>query len=441
MTVLPVRERSDTISELIGRLDAEAFGEELYSLAARLYPLCRSISGEGIRETLRILKDWAPMEIHEVASGTQVFDWTVPREWNVSEAWIKDPSGRKIVDFQEHNLHVLGYSIPVQGTFSLEDLKPHLFTLPAQPDLIPYKTSYYNENWGFCLSHRTLKSLRPGKYEVLIDSSLKPGHLTYGEAYLPGRREEEVLISTHCCHPSMANDNLSGIAVAAGLAQNLGKLERRYSYRFLFLPATIGAVTWLARNEKQTASISHGLVLSCLGDPGHVTYKKSRRGDATVDRAVSHILRISGAPYRILEFSPYGYDERQYCSPGFDLPVGCFMRTPYGEFPQYHTSADDLSFITSEALGDSYKKLLRVVEILETDRRFENMEPKGEPQLGKRGLYSADREENMAILWVLNLSDRKNTLLDIADRSKMAFERIASAARTLVDAKLLRSLD
>lgn len=433
--------QATNIAELIAKIDSNAIGEELHHIAQRLYPICRSITGEGIRRTLNILGERLPLQIHEVPSGTQVLDWTVPPEWNVREAWIKDSSGRKIIDFQRHNLHLLNYSVPVRGKFTLDELKPHLFSAPAHPQAIPYRTSYYKKDWGFCLAHEDLCTLPPGEYDVLIDSTLEPGQLTYGELFLPGKSEETVLISAHCCHPSLANDNLSGISIAARLADELSTVEHRYSYRFLFAPATIGAVAWLARNESQIVNITHGLVLSCLGDPGHLTYKKSRRGDAIIDRTVSHVLLTSGEQHKIDDFSPYGYDERQYCSPGFNLPVGCFMRTPHGQFPEYHTSADNLDFITPMALGDSFTKVLQIIYALENNRRFLNRSPKGEPQLGKRGIYSALHDEVMAMLWVLNFSDGTNTLLDIAERSKMTFTALICAADKLVEHGLLKILD
>jgi aminopeptidase-like protein len=433
--------QTTNIRDLIKGFDPQVVGTELHQFAQRLYPICRSITGAGIRQTLQILGERLPLKIHEVPSGTQVLDWTVPPEWNVREAWVQDSCGQKIIDFKRHNLHVLNYSVPVREKFTLDELKPHLFSIPTHPDVIPYRTSYYSKNWGFCLTHRDLEALQPDVYEVSIDSTLEPGHLTYGELYLPGKSDDTVLISTHCCHPSLANDNLSGISVAARLASELSKIDRQYSYRFLFIPATIGAVTWLARNESQVENITHGLVLSCLGDSGGFTYKKSRRGEAMIDRVVCHVLETSGQRHKFVEFSPYGYDERQYCSPGFNLPVGCLMRTPHGQFPEYHTSADNLDFITPKALGDSLEALLRIVEVLEKNRRYLNLSPKGEPQLSKRGIYSNAHEEVMAMLWVLNFSDGKNSLLDIAERSKTAFGTLVHAVDKLVEHDLLKVLD
>jgi aminopeptidase-like protein len=331
-------------------LRGETAGREILDLMSELFPICRSITGAGLRETLGVLRRRIPLEIHEVPSGTRVLDWTVPKEWNIRDAYIRGPSGGKVVDFGRSNLHVVSYSVPVRATMPLAELKGHLHTLPDHPDWIPYRTSYYREDWGFCLSHRDLQALEDGDYEVVIDSTLENGSLTYGELVLEGRRRDEVLISAHACHPSLANDNLSGVALAAILAGSLAGEPRALSYRFLFIPGTIGAITWLARNEGRTRGIKAGLVLAGLGDRGRLTYKRSRRGCADVDRAAGLVLGQSSPPGRILEFSPYGYDERQYCSPGFDLPVGRLSRTPFGDYPEYHTSADDLDFVSAESL-------------------------------------------------------------------------------------------
>ena len=434
-----------TIDDLIATLDAEPYGHRLHALIERLFPICRSITGAGNRETLAILREQVDLECHEVPSGTEVFDWVIPPEWTIRDAWIKDPQGRKIVDFQQCNLHVVGYSEPVRGRFPLEELQPHLHSLPDQPDLIPYRTSYYQRTWGFCLAHRHREALTPGTYEVCIDADLKPGHLTYGERLIPGASKREVLISTHLCHPSLANDNLSGISVAIHLIQLLQQIPLQYSYRFLFIPGTIGSITWLARHqqEQQDRRIAHGLVLSCLGDAGPLNYKQSRSGDAPIDRAVALALRDTGRPHAIHPFSPYGYDERQYCSPGFNLPVGLLTRSPHGTFPEYHTSADNLSFVQPEALCDSLRLLLRIVELLETDRSYFNCLPYCEPQLGKRGLYDTlgganDRaQQQLALLWVLNQSDGFAALSAIARKSGLPYPLIRAAADRLVAAGLI----
>jgi len=425
-------------------LGLDEIGHAMLGLMSELYPICRSITGNGLRQTLRLLQKHIPLTVHEVPTGTEVFDWTVPKEWNIRDAYIKNSSGERIVDFLKCNLHVVGYSIPVRKRMRLEELKPHLFTLPEHPDWIPYRTSYYKETWGFCLSERQLSELKDESYEVFIDSTLAPGHLTYGECFLRGESSEEVLISSHICHSSLCNDNLSGIAVAAYLVRHFQSLQSRYSYRFLFIPGTIGSITWLALNEARVADIKHGFVLAGVGDGGSMTYKKSRRGDAEIDRAFRHVLMSSETGHRIIDFFPYGYDERQYCSPAFDLPVGCVMRTPYGQYPEYHTSADNLEFVRPEWLLDSFDKCRAVLELLENNRAYLNQNPKCEPQLGKRGLYrnmgghASAKTQEIAMLWVLSLSDGSHTLLDIAERANLEFQLIKSAADALSVQGLLK---
>lgn len=412
-------------------------GRRILGLIGELYPICRSITGDGFRETLRVLQKLVPIQVHEVPSGTRVLDWTVPREWNIRDAYVKNSRGERVIDFRRSNLHVLNYSVPVRTVLSRAELDKHLFSLPEHPDWIPYRTSYYREAWGFCLSQRDRMALSEDDYEAVIDSTLAPGSLTYGELLLKGERDDEILISAHACHPSLANDNLSGVALAAILAQALGAAARRYSYRFLFIPGTIGAITWLSRNETQVGRIKAGLVLTGLGDRGDLTYKKSRRGNTAVDRAAALVLRAAGRPYRLMDFSPYGYDERQYCSPGFNLPIGRISRTPHGEYPEYHTSADNLDFVHAEDLADSFAKIRAILDVLEADRTYVNQSPKGEPQLGKRGLYSAPGPQEMALLWVLNLSDGCHGLIEIAERSGIPFPAVREAAETLRAAGLL----
>lgn len=418
----------------------------MHALMAELYPICRSITGEGVRQTLRILQRHIPLEVHEVPTGTPVFDWTVPKEWNIRDAYIKNARGDRVIDFQKSNLHVVSYSIPIKKKVSLGELRKHLFSLPDRPDWIPYRTSYYNETWGFCLSHRQLEALPEEEYEVCVDASLKDGSLTYGEYVIPGESSDEVLVSCHVCHPSLCNDNLSGIAVATFLAAQLTQGPRpRYTYRFLFIPGTIGSITWLARNETHVQRIKHGLVVTCVGDGGRFTYKKSRQGNAEIDRVALHVLKQSGHPYVLEEFFPYGYDERQYCSPGFNLPVGCLMRSPHGSFPEYHTSADNLDFVRPEYVGASLDAYHQVVEALEGNGSYLNLNPKCEPQLGRRGLYSAvgadpnHKLDQMALLWVLNLSDGAHSLLDVSEAANLPFREIKRAADALVRCSLLRS--
>jgi aminopeptidase-like protein len=416
-----------------------AVGEEAYRLVERLYPIPRSITGDGVRRTLAIVGEHVPVDVHEVPTGTPVLDWTVPREWNVRGAWIADAGGRRVVDMADHALHLVVHSVPVRARMTLAELRPHLHSLPDQPDLIPYRTSYYREDWGFCLRHRDLAALEEGEYEVCVDTTLEDGHLTYGEVWVPGETDDEVLFSAHVCHPQLANDNQSSVALATLLARELAAGGTRLSYRFLFVPGTIGAITWLARNEDRVDRVRAGLVLAGTGDPGPLSYKRSRRGDAVIDRAAEHVLARSGSPYGIEDFWPWGYDERQYCSPGFDLPVGCLMRTPHGRYPEYHTSGDDLRLVRREALAGTYGALLDIVAVLEGDGRYRNLSPKGEPQLGRRGLYGAigGREEELALLWVLNASDGSASLLDVAERSGMPFAVIREAADRLLEHGLL----
>lgn len=431
------------IPDLLRSFDGPGAGGRMKGWMAELYPICRSITGPGLLQTLQWIARRAPLTIHSVPSGTQVFDWRVPDAWEIRDAWIKGPDGRKVVDFRDLNLHVVNYSPPVHETMSLEQLRPHLHTLPDHPDWVPYRTSYYQRRWGFCLAHRVLEQLPPGPYEVFIDSTLAPGELHHGEAVLPGAAEDEVLLSCHVCHPSLCNDNLSGLVVAVSLAELLGRVRRRYTYRFLFLPGTIGSITWLARNPEAVERIRHGLVLACLGDPGRFHYKRSRRGQAEIDRAVLHVLKMRGRPFEALDFSPYGYDERQYNSPGFNLPVGALSRTPHGRFPEYHTSADNLELVTPEALAESLAVHLEICDVLEGNVAYRNLNPRCEPQLGRRGLYEGlggseeARQREMALLWVLNLSDGDHSLLDVAERAQLPFRIVREAADALLRVDLL----
>jgi len=427
------------------KLAAEPESSALLELIEKLYPICRSITGDGVRETLRVLSSYIDLEIHEVPSGTEVLDWTVPREWNIRDAWIKNQRGERVVDFKKHNLHVVNYSAPIRATMSLDRLRPHLHTLPDHPDWIPYRTSYYEENWGFCLSQRDLEALPSGDYEVCIDSSLEPGSLTYGEVVLPGASGDEFLLSTHVCHPSLCDDNLTGVAISVFLARELARHERRLTLRFLYAPGTIGAITWLARNRETVGRVRHGMTLTCLGDRNQFTYKRTVRGDADVDRAAELVLRSSGRPHQIIEFFPYGYDERQYNSPGFRLAIGSLMRGRHGQFPEYHTSADNLGFISAEHLLESYRTVKEIVLALDGNQTYENLAPYGEPQLGRRGLYRALGGTNVpnlqfAMLWVLNLSDGQHALLDIARRAGMPFDTIRTAADLLVEGGLLEEV-
>ncbi len=418
---------------------------EIFDLIKRLYPICRSITGNGVRQTLNLIKEIIPLEIIEVPTGTKTLDWTIPEEWNITDAYVKNSSGEKIIDFQKSNLHVVSYSVPVDKKINLSELKKHLHSLPEHPDWIPYVTSYYKENWGFCISHNQLKLLKEDLYEVKIESDLSAGSLTYGEFYLPGELKEEVLISTHICHPSMCNDNLSGISVVTHLANYLKTRKQKFSYRFVFVPATIGAITWLSKNEENVKNIKYGLVAALLGDNGNFTYKKSRLGNAEIDKIVEYLLKTEIGEFNIIDFSPYGYDERQYCSPGFNLPVGRLTRTPNGEFPEYHTSADNLDFVKPGKLKESFELYKRIVEVIEQNQTYLNLSPKGEPQLGRRGLYNSVagniKEYELALLWVLNMSDGNNSLIDIAIKSKLPFNTIYKASQDLVNVNLLKEIE
>lgn len=439
----PPADAAADVDRIGAEIDDERLAASMLAAVRELYPIFRGITGEGVRETLRLLQRVAPIELHEVASGEQVLDWTVPREWTYRAARLTGPDGEVIADADVLNLHLVANSAPFRGKVSREELEAHLHSLPEQPDLVPYRTSYYAENWGFCLSHAVRSSLKDGTYDVLVDTRLEDGSLTYGEVVVPGRQTDEVLVSAHCCHPSLANDNLSGVVMAATLASLMGRVRPRYTYRFLFAPGTIGAITWLAKNREHAAHIRHGLVANGVGSGGPLHYKRSRRGDAEIDQAATHVLEHCGEPFETRDFSPWGYDERQYCSPGFDLPVGSLTRTPHGEYPEYHTSADTPALLQAAGLVGSLRRYLEIFAVLEGNRTYLNLSPMGEPQLGKRGLYGAvgglshAAPDQLAMLWVLNFSDGSHSLLDIAARSKVPFRKLREAATALQASGLL----
>ncbi|HTO54134.1 MAG TPA: DUF4910 domain-containing protein [Myxococcota bacterium] len=427
----------------------DALARELLELIRALYPICRSITGNGVRETLRLVREKLPLEIHELPSGTPVLDWTVPDEWNARDAWIKNARGERVVDFRRHNLHLVSYSEPVAARkISRAELHEHLFSLPAHPDWIPYRTSYYKRGWGFCVSQKQLESLTDAEYEVCVDTTLGPGHLSYGEYFLPGERGDEILFSAHVCHPSLCDDNLSGIAVASAVARALAaRPKRRFSYRFLFIPGTIGSLTWLARNRERAARIRGGLTLVCLGDERGFTYKRTFFGKSAIDRAAELVLAQSGRAHEVIDFFPYGYDERQFNSPGFRIPIGSLMRGRHGRFDEYHTSADDLSFVRGESLVEAVESVLAIADVLEGDARFQSLAPYGEPQLGRRGLYRAMGGESdpeslqLAMLWVLSLADGAHGLVDAAQRSGIRFETVRAAATLLERHELIRECE
>ena len=419
-------------------------GKKMYSLMERLYPLTRSITGNGTRQTLNIIKEYIPIIINEVPTGTPVFDWIIPKEWNITDAYVKNSKGERVIDFKKNNLHVLSYSQPVNTKMTLEELKPHLYTLPEQPDVIPYMTTYYKEGWGFCLSHQSFSGLKEDMYEVVIESTLSQGSLTYAELYIKGETKDEIIFSSYICHPSMCNDNLSGPVLLTALVEGMIGKKHRYSYRFLLVPETIGALAWLSRNDNNLASVKGGLVITCVGDSGDMTYKRSKQGDAYIDKVVEKVLRDTGSPHKVIDFFPMGSDERQFCSPGFNLPMGSLVRTLYGCFPEYHTSADDLDFVKAEYLEDSLMRYREVVEVLEWNETYINQSSKGEPRLDKRGLYRAigiktNTKMEEAILWTLSFSDGQYSLLDIANRSSMSFALIKEASMQLVEHGLLKT--
>jgi aminopeptidase-like protein len=411
-----------------------------------ILPICRSITGNGVRQTLDILAREAPLECVEVPSGTPVFDWEVPLEWNVREAYVVGPDGQRVVDVRRHSLHLLSYSVPMRATMSLAELRPHLYSLPDRPDWIPYRTSYWREHWGFCLPHRQLAALPEGQYEVVIDSTLAPGSLTYAECRIAGELPDEFLVSTHVCHPGLANDNASGMAVAALLAAELARARPRLSYRVLFTPVTIGSMTWLMRNEPAARALRGGLVIGLLGGPGPLTYKRSRRGNTEVDHIAAAAVRDLDPAARVVDFSPYGYDERQFCSPGFDLAVGRLTRAPHGEYAEYHTSADNLDLIDVGSLAQSIQALARILGRIDDNHRLRSRLPRGEPRLGKRGLFRSTGGTNpqdfeYALLWILNQADGMHGLHDIAAASGLPDDVLRQAGEALLDAKLIDDSD
>jgi aminopeptidase-like protein len=421
-------------------------GQSIYRLASELFPICRSITGDGVRETLDILKrEIGALEVHEVPTGTRAFDWVVPLEWNIHDAYILSPDGDKIVDFQDSNLHVVGYSPPINAVLSLDELQEHLYSLPEQPDAIPYITSYYRERWGFCLTHRKRQSLTPGEYTVVIDSELKEGSLTYGELILPGKIEEEIFFSTYICHPSMGNNELSGPTVLTHIVKWLQTIERRYTYRIIFIPETIGSLVYLSRNlGVMRERIVAGYNITCVGDDRHYSYLASRYGDTLADRVAKHVLRHMHPGFKEYSYLDRGSDERQYCSPGVDLPVASIMRTKYGEYPEYHTSLDDLELISPEGLGGAYKVIQRCIECLEANETLK-VTVLGEPQLGMRGLYPtlSTKESGAQVRDMMNLlsyADGSNSLLDIAERIGVPMWNLLLVTRKLKDHDLLEAV-
>jgi len=453
-------------------------GEDMMRLMHELFPICRSITGNGVRETLDIINEHISVKKVEIPSGKEVFDWTIPDEWNINDGYIIEPNGEKIVDFKKLNLHILNYSTPIEKIIELDDLKKHIFSDPNLPEVVPYVTSYYKKNWGFCMSQNQLDGLKEGKYKIKIDSVLEPGNLTFGEFYIKGKSEEEIIISTYICHPSMCNDNLSGVVLCTLLAKFFKNISLNYSIRFLFIPETIGAIAWLSLNEGNLSKIKHALNISDIGNKGKIIYKKSRRGNAQVDKIVRNILDDNHVSSKTIEFFPYGSDERQFCSPGINLPMGHLMREFYDitndgiQKSGYHTSGDNFSIISQESLEEAYKICIQIIFELnkidvikkekEDDRNinfpneeyYYNLKPKCEPQLGKYKIYEEIGEQEIggkydirkkemryAIFWVLNYSDGNYSLKEISEKSEIKMEIIKNVANILEQKKLIKKIE
>ncbi len=409
----------------------------LSGLMEDLFPINRSITGDGTRSTLDRIGREIDLTRAEIKTGTPVLGWRIPDEWNLRRAWLVAPDGTVVADTADRYLHIVGYSEPVRAEVDLEELQPRLHSLPDRPGLVPYRTSYYQRTWGFCLAHTVRVGLLPGRYGVEIDATLAPGALSWGEFVVPGRRREEVLVSTHICHPDLANDNVTGMAAATALARWASASTREYTYRFLFVPATVGAIAWLHRRREQVEMIKHGLVLTGLGDSGTLTYKKSRQENAAIDRLMSHLAGTT------VGWSPYGYDERQYCSPGFDLPVGRLSRAAHGTYPEYHTSADDLSFVSAAQVSAAVDVVLTAFDAIESGLLPRNLAPFGEPQLGRHGLFRSlggelrDDSTEYVALWLLSLGDGGHDLVEVAERAGQPLPVVVAVARRLRQAGLL----
>jgi aminopeptidase-like protein len=424
-------------------------GVQIHELAKRLWGINRSITGAGVRETLSVLKESLPdLTINEVPTGTSVFDWTIPKEWKVNDAYIITPNGDKICSFKENNLHLVGYSTPIHTKLSLSELQNNLHSLPDQPTAIPYITSYYKERWGFCLTQQQRDSLEDGEYEVFIDSKLFDGSLTYGELLIKGKTDREIFISTYICHPSMANNELSGPTVTAFIAKwLLSWANNRYSYRFVFIPETIGSITYLSRNKDYLkANVFAGFNVTCIGDNRDYSYLPSRNGETISDTVAKHVLKYICPTYKSYKWTDRGSDERQYCSPGIDLPIASIMRTKYGKYDEYHTSLDDLiTVVTPEGLDGGYIALKSAIEALEANR-YPKINVFGEPQLGKRGLYPTLSTKTQAVevrlmMDLITWSDGSNSMLEIAELCDVPIWELYPIVKKLSDYQLLSLFD
>lgn len=419
-------------------------GRRMYRLMEKLFPICRSITGEGVRETLSIIKEIIPIKIHEVPSGTKAFDWIIPDEWNIKDAYIKDEYGNRIIDFKRSNLHVVNYSIPFEGELTLDELKKHLHTLPNQPDLIPYVTSYYEKRWGFCLSQKQYDALEDIKYEVKIDSTLEPGSLTYADLVIPGESEKEILLSTYVCHPSMTNNELSGPVVTTFITKHIldKKQKPHFTYHFVLIPETIGSITYLSMHlEHLKKNIIAGYVVTCVGDNGPFSYLKTRSENTLVDKLTMHVLKHTENEFNIYDFLARESDERQYNAPGIDLPVGSLMRTKYHEYPEYHTSGDNLNFVTDKALNESLAKYILCLDSLEKNRVYKSA-VLGEPHLSKYNLYPSlgkkcNKNDVNHIMDLIAYSDGNHDLLDIAEKIDCPVWKLFPIAERLFDEGLI----
>lgn len=418
---------------------------EIDAYLRRLFTICRSITGNGNRETLRILQELIPLTVHEVPSGTSVYDWIIPDEWNISDAWIAAPDGRRIVDFKASNLHIVSYSKPVRGKFTWPELQARLYTHPSLPDAIPYRTSYYKRDWGFCLTRTQYRELEQhgGPFDVVIDATLEPGSLSYGELLLPGQSKQEILLSCYLCHPSMANDSLSGVLLTAFLARELmARRDRRYSYRIAFVPETIGAIAYCARNETAMRQIDTGLVITTVGGPGKFGYKQSFDPDHAINRLIEEVLNEADVDYLTYPFDIHGSDERQYSSQGFRINAATLCRDRYYEYPQYHTSLDNLDFVTGKQIAETMALYIQLIDKLEARRIYRNRMPNCEVMLSRHDLYPAaggaqrpelgGRAELDLILWLLFLCDGKLDMNTIARQLTVSPDTLSAIANKLV---------